>query len=380
MRTPELIATHTNTDFDAFAAMVAAHKLYPEARICLGGAVNRNVREFQALYADLIPVVDPADVERDSVRRLVLVDTVHANRLGELGDLCGRDGVQVVAFDHHAHPGDLPDVHRPRRPGHLGRRLPRHPARAHHRRARHPRDAVRGHRVRARHPRGHRLAHVLDHHDRATPRRSPSACARAPTPRSSRSGSPTRSRRRSAARWRRRSSRPRSCRSPQASVLLSALHEDLYVEGVSVVAHRVMDLTGCDAFFLLVEMENRVFVTARSRGGRLDVAEALRAVGGGGHTAAASAVVKDRSLEDGGRRRRGRRPGAPSRRPGRARSPGAGPAGGRPTRRRSTRPRCCCRRDGLGGVGVVRGDDARRHASHSPTSNAPRPTVSATRR
>ena len=37
MRTPELIATHTNTDFDAFAAMVAARKLYPEAHISLGG-------------------------------------------------------------------------------------------------------------------------------------------------------------------------------------------------------------------------------------------------------------------------------------------------------------------------------------------------------
>ena len=89
--------------------MVAAHKLYPEASICLGGAVNRNVREFQALYADLIPVVDPGDVERDSVRRLILVDTVHANRLGDLGDLCGREGVQIVAFDHHTHKGDLPD-------------------------------------------------------------------------------------------------------------------------------------------------------------------------------------------------------------------------------------------------------------------------------
>ena len=109
MRIPELIATHTNTDFDAFAAMVAAHKLYPEAQISLGGAVNRNVREFQALYADAIPVVGPADVDRASVRRLILVGTVHANRLGDLGDLCGRPGVQVVAFDHHAHPGDLPD-------------------------------------------------------------------------------------------------------------------------------------------------------------------------------------------------------------------------------------------------------------------------------
>ena len=41
-------------------------------------------------------------------------------------------------------------------------------------------------------------------------------------------------------------------------------------------------------------MENRVFVTARSRVGALDVAAALAAVGGGGHAAAASAIVKDR--------------------------------------------------------------------------------------
>jgi len=33
----------------------------------------------------------------------------------------------------------------------------------------------------------------------------------------------------------------------EATILLSALRQDLYVEGVSVVAHRVMDLTGCDA-------------------------------------------------------------------------------------------------------------------------------------
>ena len=83
-----------------------------------------------------------------------------------------------------------------------------------------------------------------------------------------------------------------------ATVLVSALRQELYVEGVSVVAHRVMDLTGCDACFLLVAMENRVFVTARSRGGRLDVAAVLGVIGGGGHLAAASAVVKDRSLEE----------------------------------------------------------------------------------
>ena len=297
MRTPELIATHTNTDFDAFAAMVAAHKLYPEAQISLGGAVNRNVREFQALYADAIPVVDPTDVDRDSVRRLILVDTVHANRLGDLGDLCGREGVQVVAFDHHAHPDDLPDYLDPDAlvssdDGSLVTLLVRI-------------IAERGIPVT---PFEATVFALGIHEDTGsltfatTTTRDAEALAYC-----MRAGADTEL----LERWLTNALTPaqrvtlagalqtaRELPIVQASVLLSALHEDLYVEGVSVVAHRVMDLTGCDAYFLLVEMEGRVFVTARSRGGRVDVAEALRAVGGGGHTAAASAVVKDRSLDE----------------------------------------------------------------------------------
>ena len=297
MRTPELIATHTNTDFDAFAAMVAARKLYPEASICLGGAVNRNVREFQALYADLIPVVDPGDVERDSVRRLILVDTVHANRLGDLGDLCGREGVQVVAFDHHTHKGDLPAFIPPDNlvtssDGSLvtllvrivaERGIPITPFEAtvfalgiHEDTGSltfsttTPADAealalcmLRGADTALLEK---WLANALTDGQRHTLAAALEAAEELPV--------------------------------AAATVLLSALRQDLYVEGVSVVAHRVMDLTGCDAYFLLVAMENRVFVTARSRGGRLDVAKALAVVGGGGHSAAASAVVKDRSLDE----------------------------------------------------------------------------------
>ncbi len=297
MRTPELIATHSNTDFDAFAAMVAAHKLYPEAQISLGGAVNRNVREFQALYADAIPVIDPTDVDRDSVRRLILVDTVHANRLGDLGDLCGRQGVQVVAFDHHAHPGDLPDYLQPGAlvssgDGSLVTLLVRI-------------IAERGIPVT---PFEATVFALGIHEDTGsltfatTTTRDAEALAFC-----MRAGADTELLEKwltnaltSAQRVTLGAALGAAAELPilEATVLLSALHEDLYVEGVSVVAHRVMDLTGADAYFLLVEMEGRIFVTARSRGGRVDVAAALRAVGGGGHTAAASAVVKDARLED----------------------------------------------------------------------------------
>ncbi len=69
-----LVVSHPNADFDAFAGMLAAQLLYPGARICLHGGVNRNVREFYNLHADEIPAVEPSALERDSVRRLVSVE------------------------------------------------------------------------------------------------------------------------------------------------------------------------------------------------------------------------------------------------------------------------------------------------------------------
>jgi len=46
MQADTVIATHGNTDFDAFAAVLAARRLYPEAVGCLAGSLDRNVREF----------------------------------------------------------------------------------------------------------------------------------------------------------------------------------------------------------------------------------------------------------------------------------------------------------------------------------------------
>lgn len=352
MRTPELIATHTNTDFDAFAAMVAARKLYPEAQISLGGAVNRNVREFQALYADAIPVVDPADVDRDSVRRLILVDTVHANRLGDLGDLCGRRGVQVVAFDHHAHPHDLPEYLIPEAlvssdDGSLVTLLVHI-------------IAERGIRVT---PFEATVFALGIHEDTGsltfttTTTRDVEAlafCMRAGADMQLLEKWLTNALT-AAQRITLAAALERAVELPiqEALVLLSALHEDVYVEGVSVVAHRVMDLTGCDAYFLLVEMEGRVFVTARSRGGRLDVAMALRAVGGGGHTAAASAVVKDRALDEVAAAVAAAAPSAvaPTHVAADALEPGPTVVG---EAAQVDDAALLCRRDGLGGVGVAR--------------------------
>src|SRR4051794_19541865 len=104
-----LILSHANVDFDAFAGMLAAQLLYPGSRVCLHGGVNRNVREFYNLHADRIPSVEPSAVERDSVKRLVLVEVTSAERLGDFAELGGREDVEVVAFDHHG-AGEVADA------------------------------------------------------------------------------------------------------------------------------------------------------------------------------------------------------------------------------------------------------------------------------
>jgi tRNA nucleotidyltransferase (CCA-adding enzyme) len=104
----DLISTHVAADFDALASMLAASKLYPQARLLFPGSQERNVREFLA-HAPL-----PLLFERlrgfplERVTRLILVDVKRVSRIGPLKDLAARPGLEVHIYDHHpAHPKDL---------------------------------------------------------------------------------------------------------------------------------------------------------------------------------------------------------------------------------------------------------------------------------
>src|SRR5207245_4151687 len=102
MRAEEVIATHVNTDFDAFASLLAARRLYPASTAAVPSVLNRNVREFYWLHADELGCVETTRLELDAVRRLVVVETVQANRLGELESVALDPAVETVVFDHHA--------------------------------------------------------------------------------------------------------------------------------------------------------------------------------------------------------------------------------------------------------------------------------------
>jgi tRNA nucleotidyltransferase (CCA-adding enzyme) len=97
----DVIVSHTNADFDALASMAAAALLYPGAVMSLPGGADRNVREFLALHGDAFPLLPPQDVPLDRVRRLIVVETQHARRIGRFAELLARPGVEVHLYDHH---------------------------------------------------------------------------------------------------------------------------------------------------------------------------------------------------------------------------------------------------------------------------------------
>ena len=71
----QIVTSHENTDFDGLASMLGAAKLYPSVTPVLPQRLNRNLRDFLALYWDELPFVRREDMARGRIEVLILVDT-----------------------------------------------------------------------------------------------------------------------------------------------------------------------------------------------------------------------------------------------------------------------------------------------------------------
>jgi tRNA nucleotidyltransferase (CCA-adding enzyme) len=289
MRPETVIATHANTDFDAFASMLAVRHLYPGSVVCVTGSLNRNVRDLCRLYTDELDVVDVSRLELDQVQRLIVVETTHANRLADLEPLALDPAIEKVVFDHHAaepppwakrenvvlsEDGALTTT----LVGILAEReLNVSPLEA--------------------------TVFALGIHEDTGSLTYPSTTQRDADALSwcLRHG----------ARQDVLASHLRTPLSKEERDLLGTLLDSLetheaaglavvlaavrwphYVEGVSNLAHKIVDLTDCRALVVLVEMDRRVFCVVRSRSADFDAAAAAGALGGGGHEQAASAIFR----------------------------------------------------------------------------------------
>ena len=104
-----VITTHINADFDAMASLLAAQKLYPEAVVVFPGSQEKNLRNFfvkSMVY--LFNMADIKDIDFSKVKRLVLVDTRQAKRIGKMADLLDQPNLEIHIYDHHpSAPNDI---------------------------------------------------------------------------------------------------------------------------------------------------------------------------------------------------------------------------------------------------------------------------------
>ncbi len=97
----QIVVGHANPDFDAYASTVAATRLFPGTRGVFLGSQNPNVRAFHNLHEAFFDFVDLKGLDFDAISRVVMVDTRDPDRVGELGAVVRREGVDVVIYDHH---------------------------------------------------------------------------------------------------------------------------------------------------------------------------------------------------------------------------------------------------------------------------------------
>ncbi len=98
----DVITTHINADFDSLGAMTAALRLYPGALVCFAGSQERGVRDFIERYPEyLSPVTRIKEINLDAITRLIIVDCQQAGRIGPFADIIGRAGLAIHIYDHH---------------------------------------------------------------------------------------------------------------------------------------------------------------------------------------------------------------------------------------------------------------------------------------
>jgi len=98
----EVITTHMNADFDALASMLAAKKLYPEAKMVFPGAQEKNLRNFFLHTSSyLFDFLRIKDVDFNKIRKLILVDTRQKKRIGTFKKLLDRNDLEIHIYDHH---------------------------------------------------------------------------------------------------------------------------------------------------------------------------------------------------------------------------------------------------------------------------------------
>ncbi len=104
-----VITTHLNADFDCLASMVAAKKLHPTGVLLFPGSQEKSVRLFLEKTGFPLNAARLKNFDFKKVSKLVIVDTASKERLGPLSRICESSGIELEIYDHH--PESEKDLH-----------------------------------------------------------------------------------------------------------------------------------------------------------------------------------------------------------------------------------------------------------------------------
>jgi tRNA nucleotidyltransferase (CCA-adding enzyme) len=286
----DIITSHLNADFDSLASMIAAKKLYPDASIVFAGSQERKVRDFIEVFNPL-EMLRIKDIDRAQVKKLIIVDTKQPDRIGTLAELLRDRDIEIHIYDHHPfEEGDIRGNYE--KADMVGatatiltevlREKKLHPT---------PMEATIlalgiyeetgcllfpstterdllavSYLLR----RGANL-NIVSEYVKIDLRKEELELL------SELLGS------------------SRELTVKGIRVILAKASRDSYIGDVAILAHKIMDIEDIDAVILILSMEGKTVLVARSRVQEFDVSSLLRKFGGGGHHAAAAATVKEDS-------------------------------------------------------------------------------------
>jgi tRNA nucleotidyltransferase (CCA-adding enzyme) len=286
------ILAHRQMDFDALASMVAAQKLYPDSVMVVDGKSNPYVQDFVALAKDRLPFKKIQEIDWVEVKKIILVDTHDLHRAVGLKNTNGLDQIPLEIYDHHPYDGlDNPRMCIES----LGACTTLLVEKIHEYDI--PLSSFEA------------TLFALGIYDdtgsllfESTTSRDVQAVAYL-LKEGANLGVVAEYLRKPLTEDQKELLQQLLDRGETEffdglPVYISSAHCEEYVGGLALLAHRVGEMEGEETLFLVVQMENRVYLVGRSRGRGLPVNLIAQAFGGAGHNRAASASIKNVAVEE----------------------------------------------------------------------------------
>ena len=288
----DIITSHINADFDSLASMVAAKKLYPGAQIVFPGSQEKKLRDFMEAFHP-VDIKRIKDIDLSKVIRLIMVDTKNPGRIGPFAELLSKKGIKIHVYDHHPfNKGDIRgEVEKIENVGATATIFT---------------EMLKSRKV---HPTPMEATILaLGIYEETGYLLFPSTTERDLL---------------AVSYLLRRGANlnivSRFLKMELSMEELDILNElvqsskEMVIGGIRIkvtkafregylgdaayLAHRMMDIEDIDAVVVLLGMEGKILMVARSRVPELDVSNVMKEFGGGGHPTAASATIKEASLE-----------------------------------------------------------------------------------